>query len=131
MTPWGIRKKIKSLVGGAAPERDEQYSVQLVLPDGSQHTVQCEPRYTLVMASQAIDTPIATGCPDGACGNCNVEVLDGGSALAPPTVAEQKILDEKWKHKPGTRLACHAKVVGNGAKVKVNNVWTMSSTRGS
>lgn len=133
MTPWGIRKKLKSLVGGgiARAEEPEQVAVTLVLPDGSNHTVHCEPRYTLVMASQAIETPIATGCPDGACGGCNVEILEGMDKLTTPSAAEQAILDAKWAHRPGTRLACHAKVLGSGAKVKVNSIWTMDNVRGS
>lgn len=132
MTPWGIRNKIKGILGrgGGAAREDDQVGVTLVLPDGTEHDVRCESRYTLVMASQAIETPIATGCPDGSCGNCNVDVLEGGDHLSPPTPAEQKILAEKWKHRPATRLACHARVVGTGARVKVHNVWTMQSTRG-
>lgn len=132
MTPWGIRNKIKGILGrgGAPSHADEQVGVTLVLPDGSEHDVRCEARYTLVMASQAIETPIATGCPDGSCGNCNVDVLEGAEHLSPATAAEQKILAERWKHRPNTRLACYAKVVSSGARVKVNSVWTMQSTRG-
>ncbi|MFN7146128.1 MAG: 2Fe-2S iron-sulfur cluster-binding protein, partial [Myxococcota bacterium] len=96
MTPWGLRKRIKSLVGVGAPPADEQLSLTIVLPNGREHPVGAEPRYTLVMASQTLETPIATGCPDGGCGGCTVEVLDG-SGLAPPSAAEQKLLDEKWK----------------------------------
>ncbi len=137
MTPWGLRSRVKGLVqgalgkpGGARPEREEQVRVRMILPDGKSHEVACEPRYTLVMASQSIETPIATGCPDGQCGGCNVDVLEGGDALLPPSAAEQKLLTEKHGGRANVRLACHAKVVGNGAAVKVHNVWRMESTRG-
>jgi ferredoxin len=137
MTPWGLRSRVKGLVQGAlgrpgtARGTDaDQIRVRLVLPDGAQHEVTCEPRYTLVMASQTLDTPIATGCPDGQCGGCNVDVLEGADALLPPSAAEQKLLTEKHAARANVRLACHAKVVGNGATVKVHNVWRMESTRG-
>jgi ferredoxin len=132
MTPWGIRNRIKHIIGGA-PARssaDEQISVRMVLPTGKEHEVLCEPKYTLVMASQTLETPISTGCPDGACGGCTVEVLDG-AGLAAPSAAEKRILDEKWKDKPTWRLACHARVTGPGARVKVHSVWTMDTTKGT
>ncbi len=137
MTPWGIRSRVKGLVqgalgktGGTRTEQDEQVRVRIVLPDGTSHEVACEPRYTLVMASQSIETPIATGCPDGQCGGCNVDVLEGADALLPPAAAETKLLAEKHGSRANVRLACHAKVVGSGAVVKVHSVWSMENTRG-
>jgi ferredoxin len=133
MTPFGLRNRLKQALGrgaAASPVADESLSVRFVLPDGKEHEVRCEPKYTLVMASQTIDTPIATGCPDGHCGGCNVDVLDGASALQAASAAEQKLLDEKWASRPGTRLACHAKVVGSGVRVRVHTVWSMDQTRG-
>ncbi len=136
MTPWGIRSRVKGLVQGALGKpgstrvESEQVRVRMVLPDGSAHDVACEPRYTLVMASQSIETPIATGCPDGQCGGCNVDVLDGADALLPPAAAETKLLSEKHGGRANVRLACHAKVGGSGAVVKVHNVWRMENTRG-
>ncbi len=132
MTPWGLRSRIKGLLGGGAgaPAEHEQCTLSMVLPTGAECQVKAEPRYTLVMASQTLETPIATGCPDGACGGCTVEVIDG-SGLAAPTAAEQKILDDKWKNNPTWRLACHARISGSGARVKVHSVWSMDTTRGS
>lgn len=128
MTPWGIRNRIKTALGRGKPERSAGYTLTLVLPDGSAHEVQAEERYTLVMASQSLETPIATGCPDGHCGDCAVDVLDE-RGLAAPTDAEAKLLREKGK--PGQRLACHARVTGSGARVRVHNVWSMDSSRGT
>ena len=45
--------------------------------------VQAEEGYNLLMASQDLPSPISTGrraggpCPDGGCGLCRVEVVDG------------------------------------------------------
>lgn len=128
MTPWGIRNRIKSALGRTKPERSSAYTLTLVLPDGSAHEVSAEERYTLVMASQSLETPIATGCPDGHCGNCTVDVLDD-RGLSAPTDAEAKLLREKGK--PGQRLACHARVTGNGARVRIHSVWSMDSSRGT
>jgi ferredoxin len=130
MTPWGIRSKIKAALGrgGTTAKNDEQYTLTMVLPDGREQSVNAEKRYTLVMASQSLETPIATGCPDGGCGTCTVDVVDG-RGLAEPTEAERKLLAEKAK--PGQRLACHARVIGSGAKVKIGAVWSMDQTRGT
>ena len=131
MTPWGIRKKVKAALGlgGGGATKDETVSLTLVLPDGSEHPVRCEQGYTLVMASQSLETPIATNCPDGHCGHCAVEVVDA-TGLKAPSPAESAILKEKGCAE-GVRLACHAKVQASGAKVKVRTVWTMESVKGA
>lgn len=129
MTPWGIRKRIKSALGRSGPaEREASYTLTLVLPDGSAHEVRAEERYTLVMASQSLETPIATGCPDGHCGNCAVDVLED-KGLAAPSEAEAKLLREKAR--PGQRLACHARVVGGGGRFRVHQTWSMATTAGT
>ena len=132
MTPWGIRNRIKGALGRApsTSTQSDLVSVRIVLPGGAEHEVRCEPSYTLVMASQSLDTPIGIGCPDGHCGGCNVDVLEGADSLRPPSPAEQKILDDKWAGKKATRLACHAKVAKGGAKIKVYSIWSMDNTRG-
>ena len=130
MTPWGIRKKIKAaLVGSSGPTATEKLSLTMTLPSGRSHTIDCEPGYTLAMASQILETPIATSCPDGGCGGCVVDVVEG-TGLRAATAAEQKLLDEK-KYGPNTRLACHAKVDGSGASIRVRTVWTMDSIKGT
>jgi len=130
MTPWGIRGKLKSALGrpSGPAKADDTLSLTIVLPTGAEHPVRCEARYTLVMASQTLETPIATGCPDGHCGTCTVEVIEG-AGLTTPTSAEQKLLTEQGRAS-NIRLACHAKVIGSGAKVKVHQVWTMDSVKG-
>jgi ferredoxin len=136
VTPWGLRAKLRGAIGGIVGGRGggsgevETVALRLVLPGGQEHEVRCEPRYTLVMASQTLDTPIATGCPDGQCGGCNVDVLEGSDSLLPASPAEQRLLAEKHASRANARLACHAKVVASGAKVKVHSVWSIDSTRG-
>lgn len=134
MTPFGLRKRLKSALGLAGrPEMVSAHRVTFVLPDGSEHGVDAEARYTLVMASQTLETPIATECPDGHCGHCVVEVVAGGGALAPASVAEVDAYTKANKRAPtpADRLACHARVVGDGARVKINRVWTMETYRGA
>ncbi len=138
MTPWGIRSRIKSALGLPAGDArqaggrtaDDTLAVEFVLPDGATRGATCEAKYTLVMASQTLETPIATGCPDGHCGGCRVQVLDGAAALAAPTAAEARLLQEKWPNNADYRLACHAKVSASGARVRVFDVWRMEQTRG-
>lgn len=130
MTPWGIRKKVKAALGfqagGAAKE--DRVDLTMLLPNGSQHAISCEQGYTLVMASQSLETPIATNCPDGHCGHCAVDVVDA-TGLRAPSAAEAAILKEKG-YGADVRLACHAKVNASGAKIRVRNVWTMDSVKG-
>ncbi len=132
MSRFQVRRRVKRLLGRGAPPRDQSYVVDLVLPDGSEHPVRAEHRYTLVMASQTLETPIATGCPDGGCGACRVEVLAGQGSLSEPTDAERESFALGQGHPMGAdqRLACHARVEGGGVRVKVHKVWTLEEQLG-
>ena len=134
MSRFRIRERLKSRLLGqpAAPEESEQVELTLVLPDGSDHRVRTEPHYTLVMASQTLDTPIHAHCPDGHCGKCQVEVLAGMDALRPPADAETTLLDEHLgaDRDPAVRLACHARLEGSGARVQVKTVWSLAEAMG-
>ena len=125
------------------------YTITFVLPDGSSREVEAEERYTLLMASQALPSPIGTGrraggtCPDGLCALCRVEVIDG-TGLTPMGDFEKKSLGdhvagrphEGREREPGppstpnTRLGCHARIVGNGAKVQVLSLFDESAIQG-
>ncbi len=131
MTPFGIRKRLKSLMGDSGKPDVVTHDLVFVLPDGREQKVSTEARYTLAMASQFLPSPIATGCPDGQCGQCVVEVLDG-TGIAAISDSERKVMD-KW-HKtpdPKRRLACHARVEGSGARVRVFSLFDYASVRGS
>ncbi|RME26471.1 MAG: hypothetical protein D6798_06630 [Deltaproteobacteria bacterium] len=132
MTPFGIRKKLKGLVGRGGGRTDiVRYDITFVLPDGTEQTVQAEERYTLAMASQFLPAPIATGCPDGQCGGCVVDVLDD-RGLAPASDSERKVFEKWHKHYDGSRrLACHARITGPGAKVRVRELFDYDSIRGT
>ena len=103
-----------------------------MLPDGSEHRVEAEPQYTLVMASQSLDTPIHAHCPDWHCGKCHVDVLEGQSTLKPASDAEVALLDEHLgtDRDLSVRLACHARVLESGAKVRVRKVWSLAEAMG-
>lgn len=132
MSRFGLRKKIKGLI--SKPEQQpvaKSFSVEMTLPDGEVHRVTAEPKYTLVMASQSLDTPIEVGCPDGNCGGCVVDVTCG-DGISGPTEREMSLLIE---HHEGSdpshvRLACHARVIGDGSKVTVRKVWSMEDALG-
>ncbi len=148
MSRFGIRKKIRSLMGTQRPEII-RHSVTYILPDGTEQVVQAEERYNLLMASQALPSPIGTGrraggsCVDGGCGSCRVEVLDS-TGLTPMSPGEKATLDayvagdphEGRCREPGepyteqTRLACYAKIVGSGARVKVAELVDFEALQG-
>ncbi len=132
MTPFGIRKKLRGIVGRADGRAEiVRYDITFVLPDGTEQTVKAEERYTLAMASQFLPAPIATGCPDGQCGNCIVEVIDG-RGIAAATDSERKVFEKWHKEFDGSkRLACHARVEGAGAKVRVFELFDYESVRGT
>ncbi|MFH1466012.1 MAG: 2Fe-2S iron-sulfur cluster-binding protein [Pseudomonadota bacterium] len=135
MSRFHLRQRLRSRVQGLMrPKRDEHPAITLVLvlPDGSEHRVEAEPGYTLVMASQILETPIHAHCPDGHCGLCQVDVLAGAEALRPPSEAEVKILEEQLGPDRDTnvRLACHAKVERSGARIGVRQVWSLEQAMG-
>lgn len=150
MSRFGIRKRIKRSLGLGRPDREiVQYSITYVLPDGSEKTVQAEERYNVLMASQALPAPIGTGrraggpCPDGRCALCRIEIIDG-TGLSPMTDMERQSMQDLADGKPHegrarepgepptptSRLACHARIVGDGARVQVLELFDYDSVRG-
>jgi ferredoxin len=149
MTPWGLRKKLRGMLGGGGASTIVRHPVTFVLPGGAEVRLEVEEHYSLLMASQGLDAPISTGrraggtCPDGGCGLCRVEVLDA-SGLSPMKPAERASLDamvrgdvHEGRERPpgapllsGTRLACHTKVVGPGARVQVLALFDYESLKG-
>jgi ferredoxin len=131
MTPFGIRKKLKSLLGldkGAEPAAKPaappvpRHAVRFELPKGGGYETQAKQEDTLVLASGRGPQPIATGCADSTCGTCRVEVLEGADQLSAPTDHE-----ENTKRQNGVpahmRLGCQARIQGPGLKVKIINVF--------
>ncbi len=135
MTRFRLRERLKRRMErclGHEKEEVEPIWVEFVLPDGSERRVRTEPHYTLVMASQLLETPIHTSCPDGHCGQCQVEILQGADALRPPSEAETGLLEEHLgqERDPSVRLACHARLLRTGARVKVRRVWRLEDVGG-
>ncbi len=126
MTPFGIRKKLKSLLGlsSSKPARPEvpRFPVTFVLPDGETFEVSAKQGDSLVLASGRGPSPIATGCADCTCGTCQVEILDGIDSLTPQSDAEKKTKAEN-KVDAAYRLGCQAEVTGPGLRVKIINVF--------
>jgi ferredoxin len=149
MSRFGIRRKLKGMLG-----RDEKptyitYKVTYVLPDGTDQVVEAEERYSLLMASQALPAPISTGrraggtCPDGLCALCRLEVIDP-TGLSPLSEREKEALDasiagrphEGRPRQPGepltpnTRLGCHTRIIGDGGRVQVPALVDYEALRG-
>ena len=129
MSRFGIRKKLRGVLGGRKKEIIK-HEVTFVLPDGTEKTLAAEEGYTIAMATQFLPSPMETGCPDGFCGQCTVELLiDEG--VNPPSAGEQKVLHE---HHPNAadnlRLGCHAKIVGPGAKIKIFRLFDFETMVG-
>lgn len=150
MTPFQIRKRLKGMLGmGPSGKPDDRVTVTFVLPDGRERTVQCEQHYSILMAADANGLTISTGrraggtCPDGACDLCRVEVISA-TGLSARSDAELQVMNDHAEGKPhegrprspaprpgpNTRLGCHAKVVGDGAKIKIAELFDPDSIRG-
>ncbi len=150
MTPFQIRKRLKGMLGmGPSGRSEEPCSVTFVLPTGQERTVQCEPHYSILMAADANGLTISTGrraggtCPDGACDLCRVEVLNSAGLTPRSDVELQMMMDHAdgkphegrdrppaAKPGPNTRLGCHAKIVGNGARIQIRELFDPDSIRG-
>jgi len=148
MSRFGIRNRLKKAIGKGPPEII-RHSFVYVLPDGAEQRVEAEEGYDLLMASQYLPSPISTGrraggpCPDGGCGLCRVEIIDG-TGLSAMKDAERATIEahvrgdthEGREREPGppsnerTRLACHTRINGPGGRVQVLELFDYDSIRG-
>jgi ferredoxin len=127
MTPFGIRKRLKAMLGlESAPKKKKpeipRYSVRFVLPDGSDFEVQAKHGDSLVLASGRGPSPISTGCADSSCGTCQVDVLAGAESLTPGDATEAKTKADNQVPED-RRLGCRAEVIGPGLEVKIIHVF--------
>lgn len=149
MSRFGIRRKLRGLMGQSSKPTYQTYRVTYVLPDGTRQVVEAEERYNLLMASQSLPAPIGTGrraggtCPDGRCALCQVEILDI-SGLTEMNDYERESLDgfvagtphEGRERQPGapygpnTRLACQVKIIGDGGVIQVPALVDFDALRG-
>ncbi len=124
MTPFGIRKRLKKLLGldssSSRPPAPAvpRHTVRFELPDGTSYEAKGKPGDTLSRISGRGPRPLATGCADTTCGTCAVEVLDGLDQVTAPsdheiqTKAANGVPDDR-------RLACATAITGEGVVVKV------------
>ncbi len=55
----------------------------------------------------------------GLCATCHVYIKEGMEALSPPTKREQRTLEVITSCRPNSRLACQARVLGEGVVVEL------------
>ena len=71
------------------------------------------PRGTrIVEVAERIGASIPFGCKENDCGDCMIEVVQGGENLSIPSALEAELLLVK-RAKPAIRLACQAMVLGD------------------
>ena len=126
MTPFKIRRRIKSLLGmgaSSAPSRPERpkYTVAFELPNGDTFEVEAKEGDSLVLASGRGAYPIATGCADSTCGTCRVEILTGHEQLSSEITLEKQTKQEQGIDE-ALRLGCQTAVLGAGVRAKIINV---------
>jgi ferredoxin len=149
MSRFGIRNRLKKAMGLGQGPQIVRHELTYVLPDATERKVQAEEHYSLLMAADAVGITISTGrracgtCPDGKCGLCRVEVLDA-SGLSEQKDAEQQVIADHvagTEHegrarepgppaKPNTRLGCHTKIRGPGARVQIPALFDPDSIVG-
>ena len=126
MTPFGIRKKIKALLGMekkevVSPPPRPKYKVNFLLANGNTYDVDAKEGDSLVLASGRGPYPIATGCADGTCATCQVEILEGHEVISAEDGHEQSTKQQQGVDS-NLRLGCQVAVLGEGVKVKIINV---------
>ena len=149
MSRFQIRNKLKSLLGRSSSVPIQYYTLTYILPDGSEKVVEAEEKYSVLMASQSLPSSIGTGrraggqCPDGRCGLCRVEVETHEGISSMDDFEKQSLADsvagtphEGRERKPtapataNTRLACQARIIGNGARIIVPALVDYDALRG-
>ena len=126
MTPFGIRKRVKKILGLQKPPRPEapkrpKYKVLFVLPDGNSYDAEAKEGDSLVLTSNRGAYPISQGCSDGTCGTCRVEVLEGHGALSQADGHEEETKNNNGVDQ-ALRLGCQTAVLGPDVKVRIINV---------
>jgi ferredoxin len=149
MSRFGIRNRLKGLLGQKKRAPIPYHSLTYILPDGTEQVVEAEEKYSVLMASQSLPSSIGTGrraggqCPDGRCGLCRVEI-DDHTGLSQMDDFEKNSLanyvtgtpHEGREREPGepttpnTRLACQARIIASGSRIIVPALVDYDALRG-
>ena len=126
MTPFKIRKRLKGILGRSKaptpqPPALPTYGVQFICPDGETYSVTAKEGDSLVLAAGRGPQPINTGCSDGTCGTCRVDVLSGEESLTQADGYENKTKTQVGvpEHQ---RLGCQTGIIGAGVAIRITNV---------
>lgn len=121
-TPFGIRRRIKRLLGmpldGAAAAEVIQKATLVVSGPKGEQSAQVTVGQTILTASGSIPNPIASGCSDSSCGTCRVELLEGAELCSDASARDRATLKENG-YPTTLRLSCRTEIVAPGTvKVK-------------
>ena len=121
-TPFGIRRRIKRLLGwekNSATSEPEVAKVDLILvgPDGNEQRCQAPAGSSLLSASGALKRPVAAGCSDSTCGTCRVEILEGSDNLSAQQPREKATLKQNG-YPMNLRLSCITNIEKESVKAK-------------
>jgi ferredoxin len=122
VTPFGIRRRIKRLLGmpldNDTAEPEAAKATLVVSGPKGEQSAQVNVGLTLLAAAGALPNPIASGCSDSSCGTCRVEILEGAESCSEAVARERATLKENG-FPTNLRLACRTEIVQPGTiKVK-------------
>ena len=118
MTPFGIRKKIKSLLGLGGETssqktnlRPQRPKVTLILldRDGKEQVFEGDAGSSPLYISGNMAQPIASGCNDSSCSTCRIEVLEGAENMSDKSPREISTLQANARP-DHLRLACCSEI---------------------
>jgi ferredoxin len=82
--------------------------------------VSAEQNATLLSVLKAYDIPVNQICGgQGMCASCHLFVMDGTDGLTPPTQQERMTFQFTKIDRPGARLACQTRVIGDGVVIEL------------
>jgi ferredoxin len=82
--------------------------------------VEAQQNSSLLSILKAHDIPVKQICGgQGMCASCHLFVVCGADALTPPTQQEQMTFQFTKIDRPGARLACQTRVIGDGVVIEL------------
>lgn len=98
--------------------------------DGVTDPISIDTNNRLLEALVISGTPLIMACGGkGLCATCHVYIKSGAERLSPITPREQNSLRMLNERRPNSRLACQAKVQGNGVTVTVPRGRYLTASR--